>query len=190
MGKITLRGGTLLGPLPPVLVTCGDGETADIVTVAWTGIVNTVPPKTYISLRPSRYSYELIKKTREFVIHLTPASLVRAADYCGMHTGRKVDKFEKCGLHRIPGETVACPVIEEAPLALECRVSQILPLGSHDMFLSDILAVRADEDLLDDSGKLRLDRARLAAFSHGEYFELGKRIGTFGFSVRKKKKHG
>lgn len=188
MAKIKWRGGALLGPVPPVMVSCGDMEKSNIVTVAWTGILNTIPPKTYISLRSSRYSYEIIKEKREFVINLTTAELIRAADSCGVYTGRKVDKFAKYSLTKAEGFEVGAPVIAECPLSLECKVTDIVPLGSHDMFIADIVAVDVDEALLDKEGKLHLDRAHLAAFAHGEYFELGKRIGTFGFSVKKKKK--
>lgn len=188
MAKIKWRGGALLGPVPPVMVSCGDMEKSNIVTVAWTGILNTIPPKTYISLRPSRYSYEIIKEKGEFVINLTTAELVRAADSCGVYTGRKVDKFAKYALTKTEAFEVSAPVIGESPLSLECKVTDVVPLGSHDMFIADIVAVDVDEALLDKEGKLHLDRAHLAAFAHGEYFELGKRIGTFGFSVKKKKK--
>lgn len=190
MAKIKWRGGALLAPVPPVMVSCGDMEKSNIVTVAWTGILNTIPPKTYISLRPSRYSYEIIKEKGEFVINLTPAELIRTADSCGVYTGRKVDKFAKYSLTKTEAFEVAVPLIGECPLALECRVTDIIPLGSHDMFIADIVAVDVDETLLDKEGKLCLDRARLAAFAHGEYFELGKKIGSFGFSVKKKKKPG
>lgn len=188
MAKVKWRGGALLAPVPPVMVSCGDMETSNIVTVAWTGILNTIPPKTYISLRPSRYSYEIIKERGEFVINLTPAELIRTADSCGVYTGRKVDKFRKYSLTKTEAFEVQAPVIGECPLSLECRVTDIVPLGSHDMFIADIVAVDVDEKLLDKDGKLCLDRAHLAAFAHGEYFELGKKIGTFGFSVKKKKK--
>ncbi len=188
MSKIAWKGGALIAPVPPCMVTCGKGEDANIITVAWTGIINTVPPKTYISVRPSRHSYELIRQSGEFVINLTPSRLVRAADYCGIHTGRKVKKFEKCGLHQEDASEVSCPLLAESPLSLECRVTEVIPLGSHDMFLADIVAVDVDESLLDETGKLHLERAGLAAFAHGEYFEMGKKLGSFGFSVRKKKK--
>ena len=188
MAKKTLRGGALLAPLPPTMVSCGDMENSNIITIGWTGILNTIPPKTYISLRPSRYSYEIIKEKKEFVINLTTAELVRTADSCGVYTGRKVDKFSKYGLTKAKAFEVSAPVIGESPLSLECKVTDIIPLGSHDMFIADIVAVDVDETLLDKEGKLHLDRAHLAAFAHGEYFELGKRIGTFGFSVKKKKK--
>ena len=189
MSKIVWKGGALAAPLPPCMVTCSDGERDNIITIAWTGIVNTIPPKTYISVRPSRHSYEMIKKSGEFVVNLTPVSLIKTADFCGIHTGAKVDKFERCGLHKAPASAVSVPLIEECPLALECKVTDVIPLGSHDMFLADIVAVDVDETLIDKAGKLHLERAGLAAFAHGEYFALGGKIGDFGFSVRKKKKH-
>lgn len=188
MAKVNWRGGALLAPVPPVMVSCGDMETSNIITVAWTGILNTIPPKTYISVRPSRYSYELIKKTGEFVINLSTADLIRTVDSCGVYTGRKVDKFKKYSLTKAEAFEVSSPVIGECPLSLECRVTDVVPLGTHDMFIADIVAVDVDESLLDKDGKLHLDRARLAAYAHGEYFELGKKIGSFGFSVKKKKK--
>ena len=187
MNKIKFRGGAMLAPTPPVMVSCGSGEHANIITVAWTGITNTVPPKAYISVRPSRHSYTLIQESGEFVINLTPAALVRAADYCGTYTGAKVDKFKKCNLTKLQVEEVCAPLIGEAPISLCCRVTNVLPLGSHDMFLADIVAVYANEDLLDGKGKLHMAKAGLCAYAHGEYFALGKRIGTFGFSAKKKK---
>ncbi len=189
MSKTEWRGGALIAPLPPAMISCGTMEHANILTVAWTGILNTVPPKTYISVRPRRYSYNIIKESGEFVINLTTEELIRAADYCGMYTGAKVDKFAKCALSKeeVPG--FSCPMIAEAPLSLACRVTDIVPLGSHDMFMADIVSVHVDDALIGDDGKLRLDRAHLAAFAHGEYFALGKKIGKFGFSAVKKKKH-
>ena len=165
-------------------------EKSNIITVAWTGITNTVPPKTYISVRPGRYSYNLIKESGEFVINLTTAELIKRADYCGIYTGAKVDKFAKCGFGKETASEVSCPIIEESPLSLECKVTDIIELGSHHMFLADIVAVDVDESLVDAKGKLHLERAGLAAFAHGEYFELGKKIGYFGFSADKKHKKG
>ena len=188
MAKLKWRGGALIAPVPPVMVSCGDMENSNILTIAWTGIINTIPPKTYISVRPSRHSYNMIKESGEFVINLPPAGLVREADYCGMYTGAKVDKFAKCNLTKAPADKVSCPIIEESPMSLECKVTEIIPLGTHDMFLADIVAVNVDESLIDKSGKLDLARAHLAAYAHGEYFELGKKIGKFGFSAVKKKK--
>lgn len=188
MGKTVWKGGTLLGPIPPVMVTCGTFEKANIITVAWTGIVSTIPPRTYISVRPERHSYGIIKETGEFAINLTSAQMVRHADYLGIHTGRKIDKFAKSGLTKAAASAVSCPIIDESPLSLECKVFDIIPMGSHDMFLADIVAVDVDDEFIDKAGKLHLERASLAAFAHGEYFELGRRLGSFGFSVAKKKK--
>lgn len=188
MAKMKWKGGALIAPLPPVMVSCGDMEKSNIMTVAWTGIINTIPPKTYISVRPSRYSYNIIKESGEFVINLTPAKIIKAADYCGIYTGAKVDKFAKCNLGKEEANKVKCPLIAESPLSLECKVTEIVPIGTHDMFLADIVAVDVDESLLDKDGRLDLARAGLAAFAHGEYFELGKKIGKFGFSTNKKKK--
>lgn len=189
MAKKTLKGGALLAPLPPTMVSCGDMDDSNIITIGWTGILNTIPPKTYISVRPTRHSYNIIKEKGEFVINLTPSNLVKEADYCGIYTGKKVNKFEKCKLTKIKGTQVDAPMIEECPVNIECRVTDVISLGSHDMFMADILAVNVDEELFDKEGKMRLDKANLVCYAHGEYFELGKRIGKFGFSTNKKKKH-
>ena len=188
MAKIKWRGGAMLAPVPPALVTCSDGERDNVLTVAWTGIVCTDPPKTYISVRPKRFSYDIIKKSGEFAINLTTADLVRAADWCGVYTGAKVDKFERCRLSKEPAQEIGCPILSESPLSLECRVTDVIPLGTHDMFLADIVAVDVDESLLDEQGKLHLERAGLVAYAHGDYFELGRKLGKFGYSVAKKKK--
>ena len=188
MSKIKLRGGAMLAPVPPVMVSCGNAEHKNILTVAWAGITNTIPPKTYISVRPKRHSYSIIKDSGEFVLNLTPTSLVRAADYCGMYTGAKVDKFEKCHLTPTEAEEVAAPMIAECPVSICCRVTDVVPLGSHDMFLADILAVYVEDRLLDESGKLHLEKADLCAYAHGDYYALGKILGHFGFSAAKKKK--
>lgn len=186
MSKIQWNGSTLLAPVPAVMVSCGNMEKSNILTIAWTGILNSSPAKTYISVRPSRFSYNIIKDSGEFVINLTPSSLVKTADFCGIYTGAKVDKFAKKGLTKEAANNVSCPIIAECPLALECKVTDIIPLGSHDMFIADIVSVDVDENLLDSSGKLHLEKAGLAAYAHGDYFELGKKIGSFGFSVKKK----
>ena len=187
MPKVAWRGGTLLSPLPPALVTCGTMEKPNVLTVAWTGILCSDPPKTYVSIRPSRYSYDLIKQSGEFAVNLTTVPLVRAADFCGVRSGRELDKFAAASLTPEPAAKLSCPLLAESPLALECRVSRIIPLGSHDMFLADIVSVDIADELIVD-GALRLDRAGLAAYAHGEYFALGKKLGDFGFSVRKKKR--
>ena len=188
MGRIKLKGGALTAPVPPALVTVADGDEKNVLTVAWTGILSTVPPTTYISVRPRRHSYGMLERSREFVLHLPPTSLARAVDYCGTFTGAKVDKFEKCGFTLLPSDEVAAPTIAECPIALECRVKTVLPMGSHDVFISEILSVSVDEKLMDDSGKLRLERADLLAFGHGEYYALGRRVGVFGFSAVKRRK--
>ena len=188
MSKVKWRGGALLSPVPPAMVTCSDGERENVLTIAWTGIINTDPPKTYISVRPSRFSYEIIKKSGVFAINTTTTELVKAADWCGVYTGAKVNKFERCKLETQPATEIECPILAQSPLTLECRVTDIIPLGTHDMFLADIVAVDVDETLLDENGKLHLERANLVAYAHGDYFELGKKIGKFGYSVAKKKK--
>ena len=188
MAKISWKGSALLAPVPPVMVTCGDMDESNIITVAWAGIINTHPPRVSVAIRPTRHSYGIIKERGEFVINLTPASLAKECDYCGIYTGAKVDKFAKTGLHKAPATAVACPLIEECPLALECRVLDILPQGTHDLFLAEVVAVDLDDSLLDESGKLCLERAGLTAFAHGEYFALGEKLGNFGFSVAKKGK--
>lgn len=188
MKKVQWRGGALVAPLPPVMVTCGNEDKSNIITIAWTGILNTIPPKTYISVRPSRYSYNIIKETKEFVINLTTADLVKACDYCGVKSGEKFNKFDDMKLTKQKASVVSAPLLEQSPVNIECKVTDIVPLGSHDMFIADIVAVNVAEDFIDKDGKLHLDKANLIAYSHGEYFKLGEKLGTFGFSVRKKKK--
>ncbi len=189
MKKQVWKGTVLTSPVPPVMVSCGDMESSNIVTVAWTGTVNTKPPMTYISLRPSRHSYGIIKEKGEFVINLTPTSLIKKADYCGIYTGKKVNKFEKCGFTKAEATEVSAPLIDECPINLECKVKDIIPLGTHDMFLSEIVAVHVDEALVDAEGKLHLERADLTAYAHGDYYSLGKKLAPFGISVKNKKKH-
>ncbi len=186
MPKQIWRPNTLISPVPPAMVSCGTVEEPNIITVAWTGVVNSDPPMTYISVRPQRYSHGLISASGEFVINLTTRGLVRVADICGVKSGRDFDKFTELGLTPLPASTISAPLIAESPVSFECRVEEVKPLGSHDMFIARITAVQVDEELIDKSGKLRLDRAGLAAFAHGEYYALGERLGTFGFSVRKK----
>lgn len=181
--------GTLTAPLPPALVTVGEGESANVLTVAWTGILASTPPKTYVSIRPSRHSYKILKETGEFVLHLPSADRARAVDYAGIFTGAKVNKFEKCGFEKVESETVAPPTIAGCPLALECRVTEVIPMGSHDVFMADILRITCHETLLDEKGKIHMEKANLLAYAHGEYYTLGKRVGAFGFSAAKKKKH-
>ena len=188
MKKIKWRGGALLAPLPPVMVTCGSEEATNVLTIGWTGIINTIPPKTYISVRPSRFSYEIIKQTREFVINLTTAELVRAADFCGVRSGKDCDKLKLMNLSVSKASEITAPLLEQSPVSIECKVSEIIPLGSHDMFLADIVAVNVAEEYIDSAGKFHFDKCNLVAYAHGEYFELGRKLGTFGFSVKKKSK--
>lgn len=187
MSKQTWKGSTLLNPEPPVLVSCGSADKPNLITIGWTGTICTQPPMVSISVRPERYSYDLIKESGEFVINLPTRSMVRAVDWCGVRSGRDYDKFAECKLHAEPASQVGCPLLAESPVNLECQVTQVIPLGSHDLFLAKVVAVDVDEALLDESGKLRLDKADLIVYSHGEYFDLGKKLGTFGYSVRKKK---
>ena len=185
MARIDLKPGALTAPLPPVLVTVKSGGVSNIITIGWTGILATNPPKTYISVRPSRHSYEMLKESREFVINLAPASLATAVDYCGIYTGAKVNKFEKCALTERESHEVSAPTIAECPIALECRVTDILPMGTHDVFMADIVSVSCDESIIDKNGKIRYDKADLLAYVHGEYFRLGDKVGKFGFSTDK-----
>ena len=185
MARIDLKPGALTAPLPPVLVTVKSGGVSNIITIGWTGILATNPPKTYISVRPSRHSYEMLKESREFVINLAPAQLSRAVDYCGIYTGAKVDKFKKCAFTERESREVAAPTIAECPIALECRVTDILPMGTHDVFMADIVSVSCDESIIDKNGKIRYDKADLLAYVHGEYFRLGDKVGKFGFSTEK-----
>lgn len=186
MVKQTWKGSTLLNPEPPVLVSCGSMEAANLITIGWTGTICTQPSMVSISVRPERYSYQLIKDSGEFVINLPTRKLVRAVDWCGVKSGRDYDKFAEMKLTPLPASTVSCPILAESPVNLECQVTQVISLGSHDLFLAKVTAVDVDEALLDEKGKLCLERADLIVYSHGEYFALGKQLGTFGYSVRKK----
>ena len=188
--KQSWKPGTMIYPLPAVLISCGErDEEYNLFTVAWTGTVCTNPPMCYISVRPERHSYEIIKRTGEFVINLTTASLARATDWCGVRSGRDYDKFAEMGLTAEAAAVVKAPIVAESPVSIECRVKQIVPLGSHDMFIADVVNVLVDEEYINpETGKLELERADMIAYSHGEYFRLGKTIGHFGWSVRKKKK--
>ena len=186
--RIYWKGSALLAPVPSVMVTCGTMEKANIITIGWTGIVSTRPARVYISVRPERHSHSIIKESGEFVINLTPASLVEVCDYVGTVTGRCVDKIKKTGLSLIESKEVAAPTLADSPLSLECKVISVQSHGSHDMFIADVVQVSVDESLMDESGHLCLDRARLLTFAHGEYFELGRKLGKIGISVQDKKK--
>lgn len=186
MAKISLDPGALLAPVPPVIVTCGEGAERNLITIGWTGILNTRPPMTYIAVRPERHSYSIIRRTGEFVINLTDSSMARATDVCGMYTGKKRDKAAMAGLAFEESSVVKCPTVAESPLSLECKVERVIPLGSHHVFVARIVGVRAKEEFIDESGRLRLDRADLMAYAHGEYYSLGKKLGKFGFSAARR----
>ena len=188
MAKINWKGASLLAPVPAVLVTSSDGVRQDVCTIAWTGILNTKPAKTYISVRPTRLTHEIITKSREFCINLPHSGLVRIVDFCGVKSGSEINKLERLDITAEPSKVVSCPSIAECPVTIECRVTDVVPLGSHDMFMADIVSVGVEETLLDENGRLRLEKAGLFAYSHGSYFALGKKIGSFGFSVKKKKR--
>lgn len=189
MAKQVWKGGNMLYPLPAVMVSCANaaGE-KDIVTVAWAGTVCTNPPMLSISLRPERHSYHIIRESGEFVVNLVTSRLQRACDWCGVRSGRDYDKWAECRLTAEPAAKLELtPAIAESPVNIECRVRDVLELGSHHLFLADVIAVQVEEGLLDARGKLDLARANLTAYSHGEYFELGRNLGSFGYSVRKRK---
>ena len=187
MAKQLWKPGNMIYPLPAVMVSVTDGEGHDnIITVAWTGTVCTNPAMAYISVRPSRYSYDMIRKTGEFVINLTTEKLAFATDFCGVRSGRDVDKFRKLNLTKEKAQFVSAPMIGEAPVSIECRVREVKELGSHDMFLADVLAVHADEAYMDKNNRFRLNDAGLLVYSHGEYLAGGRKVGTFGYSVKKK----
>ena len=188
MAKISINTGALLAPVPAVMVSCGDMEKSNIITIAWTGILSSDPPRTYISVRPSRYSHAIIKETGEFVINLTNEALSKATDFAGIYTGAKVDKFKKCNLTKMESKVVSAPTIAEAPISLECRVFNVMESGTHDIFMADIVNVSCDEALLDENGRICYEKAKLITYSHGEYFSLGKKVGRFGHSTDKKKK--
>lgn len=189
MPKQFWKGSALLAPVPAALVTCGSPEKPNVLTIGWTGIICTRPPMTYISVRPERYSYGLIMERGEFAINLTTSAMCRETDFCGVRSGRDVDKFAHCGLHISPAHEICVPIIDECPVSLECRVTETKELGSHTMFLAEIVGIDVDERFIDSKGKLNLQQCGLAAYAHGEYFALGRKLGDFGFSVRKKKKH-
>ena len=180
--------GNMLYPLPAVMVTCQDEDgKPNIITVAWTGTVCSDPPMLSISVRKERYSYDIIRRTGEFTVNLTTEELARVTDWCGVRSGRDYDKFKETGLTPVPGVAVGCPSIKESPVSLECKVEQVIELGSHDMFLARVETVLADASLMDEKGRFRLDKTDLICYSHGEYFTLGEKCGSFGFSVRKKR---
>ena len=189
MSKQLWKAGNMLYPLPVVMVSCGaEGVRPNIITVAWAGTICTNPPMVSISIRKERYSYDIIKESGEFVINLVNDRLVRAADWCGVRSGRDYDKFAKMKLTPVAGNTVSVPLIGESPVNIECRVRQVIELGSHDMFIADVTDVWAEDSYMDDNGKFLLNDTGLVTYSHGEYYGLGERLGTFGYSVKKHSK--
>ena len=188
MAKQTWKAGNMLYPLPAVMVSMADENgKSNIITVAWAGTICTNPPMLSISVRPERYSYDILKQTGEFVVNLTTEELAYATDYCGVRSGRDVDKFKEMDLHEEQASQVKAPMIQESPVNIECKVRKIEELGSHHMFLADIVAVNIDESYLNEKNKFELGKAKPIVYSHGEYYGLGKLLGTFGYSVKKKK---
>lgn len=185
MSKVSIKASTLLAPLPAVMVSVGDFDKANVITVAWTGIVCSQPPRMYVSIRHDRYSYDILKQTKEFVVNLTDERLLAACDYCGIRSGRDVDKFAEMDFSKERGDFVSVPMIAESPVTIECKVFDILELGSHDMFLADILAVHVDESIVVD-GKIDYAKAKLVSYQHGEYYATGRALGRFGFAAQKK----
>ncbi len=187
--KIDFKPGTMVYPLPAALVSCGSSpEEYNLITIAWTGTTCSDPPMCYISVRPGRHSYDIIKRNREFVINLTTEKLARATDWCGCRSGRKYDKWREMRLTPGKAKVVKAPLVEEAPVSIECRVKDIIELGSHHMFLAEVVNIRVDEELLDtDTGKFNLAGVNPLVYNHGNYFRLGKKIGKFGWAVEKKK---
>lgn len=187
MGKQYWKPGNMLYPVPVVMVSCArPGEKPNIITVAWAGTVSSGPARLSISVRPSRYSYDIIKETGEFVVNLVTAGLTRATDYCGVKSGSEIDKFKETGLTPLPSQTIQAPGIAESPVNLECKVVDIIPSGTHDIFIADITGVTVDDMYMDETGKFDLEKADLVAYSHGQYYRLGEKLGKFGYSVQKK----
>jgi flavin reductase (DIM6/NTAB) family NADH-FMN oxidoreductase RutF len=188
MSKVMWKPGTFIYPIPAVMVSCGNMEKSNIITVAWTGIINTNPAMCYISIRPERYSYNIIKDTGEFVINLTNEELTYMADWCGVKSGKDIDKFKEMKLTKEKCNFVKCPGIKESPVSIECRVKEIKELGSHHMFISEVLSINALEEYIDEKGAFDITKCNLMAYANGKYFGLGEKIGKFGYSVQKKHK--
>lgn len=188
MSKVMWKPGTFIYPIPAAMISCGDMQNSNILTVAWTGIACTNPAKVYISIRPERFSYNMIKESGEFVINLTNEQLAYATDWCGVKSGKNVDKFKEMKLHKEKANFVSCPMIEESPVSIECKVCEIKELGSHHMILADVLAINADEKYIDENGAFDISKCNLIAYANGGYYTLGKKQGKFGYSVQKKKK--
>lgn len=187
MSKVQWKAGTFIYPIPAVMVSSGTMEKSNIMTVAWTGILNTNPAMCYISVRKERYSYNLIKENGEFVINLTNEALAYATDWCGVKSGKDFDKFKEMKLTKEKANFVKAPLIKESPVSIECKVKEIVPLGSHDMFVAEVLSIDADEKYIDKNGAFDISKCNLIAYANGGYYPLGKKIGKFGYSVQKKK---
>ncbi len=186
MGRENWKPGNMLYPVPAVMVSCGrEGEKPNIITVAWCGSICSSPAMLSISVRPERYSYDIIKETGEFVVNLTTKELTYATDYCGVKSGRDVDKFKEMNLTPIASKEIKAPGIAESPVNIECKVKDIIPLGSHDMFIAEVVSVNIDDKYMDENGKFMLNSTGLVAYSHGEYYALGEKLGKFGYSVKK-----
>jgi len=188
MAKTYWKPGTIIYPLPAVMVSCGENpEEYNIITIAWTGTINSDPPMCYISVRPGRHSYDIIKRTGEYVINLTTEKLAKATDWCGCRSGRKYDKWKEMNLTPAPAKIVKAPIIQESPVNIECRVKDIVELGSHHMFISEVLSVSVDDEFLNEQNAFSFSKANPLVYSHGHYFGMGEKIGKFGWSVEKKK---
>lgn len=188
MSKVKWKAGTFEYPIPAVMVSMGDMEKSNIITVAWTGIINTNPAMVYISVRPTRYSYNILKEEKEFVINLTTEKLAYATDWCGVKSGANVDKFKEMHLTKEKANMVKCPLIKESPVSIECKVKKIIELGSHTMFMAEVLCIDADEKYIDEKGAFDISKCNLMAYANGGYYSLGKKLGKFGYSVQKKNK--
>lgn len=186
MAKVCWKAGTMLAPVPPALISCGTAEKPNVMTAAWTGIICTEPTLVYVSIRPSRYSNELIRQTGEFAINIPTTKLAKAVDLCGVKSGRGIDKFKLAGITAAPCEKISAPQVAEAPISLECKVKEITSFGTHDMFLAEVVAVDVDETYINGKQALDLQKAGLLAYAHGFYYGLGHKIGKFGWSVEKK----
>ena len=189
MAKTVWKPGTMLFPVPPVMVTCGTMENANVLTVAWTGIINSEPPMTYISVRPSRHSHQIISETNEFVINIANLPLAKACDFCGVKSGKTTNKFKEMELEIEPCAKVRAPMLKAAPVSLECKVAEVKHFGTHDMFIAEIVNVNVDDKYIEEDGRLAIEKAGLLAFAHGRYYTLGRDLGGFGFSVDKTKEN-